>query len=130
LDSQVWFLAAFAFRWLSSVVALFVAAWIVPGVGYGDDFWVLFLAGLVFTTVNVFIRPVVILLAIPALVLTLGLALILVNTFMLYLTDWIVPSFETGSFWSTLGAALIVSIVNLIIDAVLKPEQQARTARA
>jgi uncharacterized membrane protein YvlD (DUF360 family) len=49
---------------------------------------------------------------------------------MLYLTDWIVPSFETGSFWSTLGAALIVSIVNLIIDAVLKPERQARTARA
>jgi putative membrane protein len=91
---------------------------------------VLFLAGLVFTTVNVFIRPVVILLAIPALILTLGLALILVNTFMLYLTDWIVPSFETGSFWSTLGAALIVSIVNLIIDAVLKPERQARTARA
>jgi putative membrane protein len=99
-------------------------------VGYGDDFWVLFLAGLVFTTVNIFIRPIVILLAIPALILTLGLALILVNTFMLYLTDWIVPSFETGSFWSTLGAALIVSIVNLIIDAVLKPERQARTARA
>jgi putative membrane protein len=72
----------------------------------------------------------VILLAIPALILTLGLALILVNTFMLYLTDWIVPSFETGSFWSTLGAAVIVSIVNLVIDAALKPDQQVRSARA
>ncbi len=112
------------FAWLSNIVALFVAAWIVPGVGYGDDFWVLFIAALIFTVVNMFVRPIVILLALPAVVLTLGLALVLINTFMLYLTDWIVPSFETGSFWSTLGAAIIVSIVNLIINLVLKPAER------
>jgi putative membrane protein len=105
-------------------VALFVAAWIVPGVGYGDDFWVLFLAGLVFAIVNLFVRPLVILLALPAVVLSLGLALFLINAFMLYLTDWIVPTFETGSFWSTLGAAVIVWIVNLVISAVLQPERR------
>ena len=112
------------FTWLSNVVALFVAAWIVPGVGYGDDFWVLFLAGLVFAIVNLFVRPLVILLALPAVVLSLGLALFLINAFMLYLTDWIVPTFETGSFWSTLGAAVIVWIVNLGISAVLQPERR------
>jgi putative membrane protein len=112
------------FAWLSNVVALFVAAWLVSGVGYGDDFWVLFIAALVFTTVNWLVRPLVIILALPAVVLTLGLALILINTFMLYLTDWIVPSFETGSFWSTLLAAIIVSIVNLILSLVLKPEER------
>jgi putative membrane protein len=112
------------FGWLSNIVALFVAAWIVRDVGYGDDFWVLFIAALIFTVVNMFVRPIVILLALPAVVLTLGLALVLINTFMLYLTDWIVPSFETGSFWSTLGAAIIVSIVNLIINLVLKPDER------
>ncbi len=112
------------FGWLSNVVALFVAAWIVPGVGYGDDFWVLFIAGLVFAVVNMFVRPLVILLALPAVILTLGLALLLINTFMLYLTDWLVPEFETGSFWSTLGAAVIVWIVNLILSAVLRPDDR------
>ena len=58
--SGVWKL--FLFAWLSNIVALFVAAWIVSGVDYGDDFWVLFLAALVFTTVNWFVRPLVILL--------------------------------------------------------------------
>ena len=116
------------FAWLSNVVALFVAAWIISGIDYGDDFWVLFIAALVFTVVNVFIRPLVILLALPAVILTLGLALILINTLMLYLTDWIVPSFETGSFWATLGAAIIVSIVNLILNLVLKPDERLRTA--
>ncbi|MGH3039910.1 MAG: phage holin family protein [Gaiellaceae bacterium] len=112
------------FAWLSNIVALFVAAWVVSGVDYGDDFWVLFIAALVFTTVNWLVRPFVILLALPALILTLGLGLVLVNTFMLYLTDWIVPSFETGSFWSTLLAAIIVSLVNLILSLVLKPEER------
>lgn len=119
-------LALFAFRWLSNVVALFVAAWIVPGVDYGDDFWVLLVAGLVFALVNLFIRPIVILFTLPAVILTLGLALVLINVLMLYLTDWIVSSFETGSFWSTLGAAIVVSLVNVILSAVLKPEERLR----
>lgn len=119
----VWML--FLFGWLSNVVALFVASWIVPGVEYGDDFWVLFVAALVFTTVNWFVRPLVILLTLPAVILTLGLALILINTFMLYLTDWIVPSFETGSFWSTLGAAIIVAVVNLLLSLLLRPDEKA-----
>jgi putative membrane protein len=117
------------FAWLSNLVALFVAAWIIPDVSYGDDFWVLFIAALVFTIVNWLVRPIVILLALPAVILTLGLALILINTFMLYLTDWIVPSFETGSFWWTLLAAIIVSIVNLIISLVLKPDERLAEAR-
>jgi putative membrane protein len=95
----------------------------VPGMEYGDDFWVLFIAALVFTLVNWLIRPIVILLALPAVILTFGLALILINTFMLYLTDWIVPSFETGSFWWTLVAAIIVSIVNLILGLLIKPDE-------
>lgn len=119
----VWML--FFFGCLSNVVALFAASWIVPGVEYGDDFWVLFVAALVFTIVNWFVRPLVILLTLPAVILTLGLALVLINTFMLYLTDWIVPSFETGSFWSTLGAAIIVSLVNLLLSLLLKPDEKA-----
>jgi putative membrane protein len=121
--TAVWML--FLFGWLSNVVALFVASWIVPGVAYGDDFWVLFVAALVFTTVNWFVRPLVILLTLPAVILTLGLVLILINTFMLYLTDWIVPSFETGSFWSTLGAAIIVALVNLLLSLLLRPDEKA-----
>jgi uncharacterized membrane protein YvlD (DUF360 family) len=61
-------LARFAFSWLSNVVALFVAALVIPGIDYGDTFWALFLAGLVFAVVNLVVRPVVILLALPAVV--------------------------------------------------------------
>jgi putative membrane protein len=88
---------ALLIAWLSNIVALF-ANWLV--------------------------RPIVILLALPAVILTFGLALILINTFMLYLTDWIVPSFETGSFWWTLLAAIIVSIVNLLLGLLIGPNER------
>jgi putative membrane protein len=117
-------LGLFAFRWLSNVVALFVAAWIVPDVTYGDDFWVLLVAGLVFALVNLVVRPIVILFTLPAVILTLGLGLVLINVLMLYLTAWIVPSFEVGGFWWALVAAIVVSLVNMAISAVLKPEQR------
>jgi putative membrane protein len=109
--------------WLTNVAALFVAAWIVPGVGYGDEAWALALAGLVLGVVNLVVRPLVILLALPAVILTFGLALLLVSALMLYLTDLIVPDFETGGFWSTVGAALVVWAVNLVLHAGLRAQR-------
>ena len=111
------------FSWGSNIVALWVATLIFSGVTYGSSFWTLVVAALVFALVNAVVRPLVILLTLPAVILSLGLALVLVNALMLYLTDKIVPSFETDGFWSTLGAAVIVGLVNMAIHAVLKPER-------
>jgi putative membrane protein len=113
----------FVTSWLTNVAALFIAAWLVPGVGYGDEGWALALAGLVLGAVNLVVRPVVILLALPAVVLTFGLALLLVSALMLYLTDLIVPDFETGGFWSTVGAALVVWAVNILLHAAFRSER-------
>jgi putative membrane protein len=114
----------FLFTWLSNVVALFVASAVIRGIDYGSSFWVLVLAGLVFAAVNIVVRPIVILLTLPAVILTLGIALLLINALMLYLTDKIVPSFEVGGFWSAVGGAIIVWLVNMFIHAVLKPDRR------
>ena len=113
----------FAFSWLSNVVAIWVAALVFDGITYGDRFWVLLVAGLVFGVVNLIIRPIVILLALPAVILTLGIALLFVNALMLYLTDLIVPVFEVRGFWTAVGGAFIVWVVNLVIHGVLRPAE-------
>jgi putative membrane protein len=121
------FLKELAWSWLSNIVALFVAAAIFSGVDYDGRFWILVLAGLVFGLVNLFVRPLVIFLALPAVILTLGLALLLVNAFMLWLTDLIVGPFEVSGFWTAVGAAVIVSLVNWALAALLRPEWRRRT---
>ncbi|HEX2110423.1 MAG TPA: phage holin family protein [Gaiellaceae bacterium] len=109
--------------WASNFVALWVAAALLDAVEYGDNVWVLVLAALVFGLVNLVIRPVVILLALPAVVLTLGLALLLVNAFMLYVTDWIVPDFEVDGFGWAVVAAIIVWAVNMALHALVGDER-------
>ncbi len=98
--------------WLSNCVALLVAAAVIPAIGYGKDFGTLLLAGLILGVVNFVVRPAIILLTLPAVILSLGLALLAINALMLWLTSRIVDGFTVGGFWSTIGGALIVWIVN------------------
>ena len=118
----------FLITWLFNIGALFVAAKLLSGIDY-DDLGTLVVAGFVFSAVNLFLRPLLIVLAIPAVVLTLGIALFFVNLLMLYMTDWIVGEFEIDGFWSAVGGTIVVWIVNWALHAVFgKPERVARDA--
>jgi putative membrane protein len=116
----------FAIRWVGNVVALFVAAWVLSGITYGDQWWTLFIAAAVFTFINAWVKPVLTVLSIPFIVITLGLFYFLINVLMLYITDWIVPDFEIRTFWWGVLAAIIVSIVNGLVSLVLPDDDQPR----
>jgi putative membrane protein len=119
-------------RWAFNTVALFVATWLLSGLSYGSDWWALLGAGLVFTLVSLFVKPVLAFLSIPFIVVTLGIFYLLINVLMLYLTHWIVPQFTIATFWWALLAAIIVSAVNGILNASLgrprkrRPKQRRR----
>lgn len=106
--------------WATNLLALWVATELVEGIAY-DEFWTLVLAALVFGAVNLVIRPLIILLALPAVILTLGIALLFINAFMLWLTGKIVPDFEVADFfWAAILGALIVWAVNFVLDQIFE----------
>ncbi len=107
--------SSFLLRWAFNTVALFVAAWVLSGISYGDQWWTLLIAGAVFTIVNSFVKPILTILSIPFIVVTLGLFYFLINILMLYLTDWLVPDFQIKSFGWAVLAAIIVSLVNWVL---------------
>ena len=106
-------------RWAANAVALYVAAWLLTGITYGDQWWTLLVAAAVFTLVNTWVRPVVRLLSLPLIILTLGLFLFVVNVLMLYITDWLVPEFEIHSFGAGVLGAIVVSVVNWVLHALV-----------
>jgi putative membrane protein len=119
-------LAVLAITWLFNTVALYVATWLLSGLDYGSDWWVLLVAGLVFTLVNSLLKPVLAFLSIPFIIVTLGIFYFLINVLMLYVTHWIVPQFTIAGFWWAALAAVIVSIVNGILHAVVgRPSELA-----
>jgi putative membrane protein len=109
----------FVLRWAANAVALYVAAWLLTGIDYGDSGWTLVVAAAVFTLVNMWLRPVVRLLSLPLIILTLGLFLFVVNVLMLYVTDWLVPDFEIETLGAGILGAIVVSLVNWALQVVL-----------
>ena len=111
--------------WACNVAAIWVAAKLLDGIDY-ESFWHLVLAGLVFGIVNWLVKPLVTLLALPVIVLTLGIALFFVNLLMLYVTSWIAPGFQIDGFGDAILGTLIIWAVNLVLRAVFDVDGRRR----
>ena len=121
-------LRRFLVTWAFNLVALWVAALLLSGIDY-DGFGVLVVASLVFSIVNIFVRPLVIFFTLPLVIVTLGIALFFINLLMLYITSWIVDNFTIDSFWWAVLATIIVWFVNMILEAFFGDELRPRPSR-
>lgn len=115
---------AFLLRWLVNFLGLWAAATLLSGIDYHDSIWVLVFAALIFSVVNACIRPLIVVLSLPAIVLTLGLFMFVINALMLYLVAVFYPAFQVASFGQALLAAVIVWLVNYLLASPLKDQEQ------
>lgn len=99
--------------------AVFVAAPIV-GINYGDHLGCLLGASLLLGIVNAFIRPILLLLSLPLILVTLGVFILIINALMLKVVGAIVPCFEVPGFWSAFFGAIIISIVSWLLSAFFR----------
>ncbi len=106
--------------WLINTLAVLVAVYIVPGIRLRDNnLWTPFIVSLVLGILNAFIRPVMMFLALPLLIFTLGLFTLVINAILLYFVGMLLQrSFQVDSFWSAFLGALIISVVALILSSM------------
>lgn len=113
----------FVLRWMLNSFGLWIAVRIF-GTGYDNANLVLgagpfLLAGLIFSIVNSILRPIVIILSLPAILVTLGLFTIIVNGLMVYISLKLSPGL-TMTFWNSILAGVVLSLVNYIVSSVLE----------
>jgi putative membrane protein len=111
-------------RYAVNTSALYVAAWAIDGISYGDQWWTLLIAGFVFTGVNMFVKPIIQILSIPFIIITLGIALFFINLAMLALTALLVADFKIDGFWDAVGGTIIVWAVNVVANAVTRDRRR------
>lgn len=118
----------FLLRWMVNFLGLWMAAEIVGGITYDDRIRVLVWAALIFSAVNALIRPLVVLFTLPAIILTLGLFTLVINTFMLYIVTFFYHRFHIASFWSAFWAVVIVWLLNYLLNDVIerRPQGEAK----
>lgn len=106
-------------RLIINALALWAAAWAVPGVTLRGELWELLVVAIVFGLVNALIRPVVKFLALPLLILTLGLLTFVLNAFMLWLTAALTENLVVTGFWAAFWGALVVTVASFVLSLVL-----------
>jgi putative membrane protein len=114
-------------RWLMLAVSVWVAAELVSGI-YLEGVVSTLVVAAVLGLLNLYLRPIIFLFSLPFTIITLGLFIIVINAILLGLTDWLVDifggiEFGVDGIWSALLGAVIISLVNMLLGAVLKPRE-------
>lgn len=104
--------------WLINTLAVLLAVYIVPGIRY-QEWMALFAASLLLGILNAILRPVLMFLALPLLIVTLGLFLFFINGCLLYFVGVILrPHFYVETFWAAFWGALIISFTSLVLNTL------------
>ena len=115
-------------RLLISGIAVFLAVATVPGLE-ADSFGAGVAAVLVLTVLNLLLRPILLILTLPLIVLSLGLFLVIVNALLLELTAYVVKGFTVTGFWPAVGGALVISIVTSVLNLFTGDYRQVEIRR-
>ncbi|MGD2104079.1 MAG: phage holin family protein [Anaerolineae bacterium] len=119
-------------RWAITALALFAAAWLVPGIVVEADGWTVYaVMAVILALINAVVRPLLKLLTCPLIILTLGIFVLVINGFTLWLASEIAQSwFGVGYSVEGFGAAflggLIVSVVSVILSALVREDDDKR----
>ena len=116
-------------RWVITSLALFAAAYIVPGIQVEGTAWIVYaVMAIILGLVNAFVRPLLKLLTCPLILLTLGLFTVVINAATLLVASWLAQLLEIGfvvdGFWAALLGSLIVSAVTVVLSALVKDDKE------
>lgn len=124
---------SYLLRTIVTAASFWVAVWILPGMSLtadagtpstGETVIALLIVSVVFGLINAIVRPIVSLLSLPITCLTLGLFTLVINAAMLWLTVWVTSFLPVhvaidNFFWTTILAALIISLVSAIANRLI-----------
>lgn len=127
----------FVARVLVTAAALAVAAWLIDGIRFTgprhgmdeiqEKVLPLLLVALILSLINSFVRPILTFLAIPFIIVTLGLFLLVINAAMLLLTSELADALDIGfrvtSFWPAVGGAIVITVVTWILDGFVESRE-------
>jgi putative membrane protein len=107
-------------RWVVIAVAFAITSWLLSGMEVSGGVWGYLWVSALFGIVNVLIGTILRILTLPLTLITLGLFAIVVNAFLLQITDWITDNLTIDEFWWTaIWAAIILAIVTVVLEFIV-----------
>ncbi len=114
-------IARFIIRWFVCSLGLWIAAGLfVERINYEGRLGVIVISGLILALVNTFIKPLVVILSLPAILFSLGLFMIVINGLMVMLVSELYPQLEVSSFGIAMLAGVVIGLVNYLVTTILE----------
>lgn len=111
----------FLTRWFVCSLGLWIAAGFLSGhITYENKLKVIIIAGLVLAIINIIIKPILIVLSLPAILLTLGLFMIVINGLTVFIASKLYTPLQITNFWAAMFAGMVIGLVNYLVTAILE----------
>ena len=112
---------------LLTSVAILIAGYFLPGI-HVDSFWTALVVSLVLSFLNVFLKPLMVLLTIPFTVITFGLFLLVINALIIMIAAYWVHGFKVDGFWWAMLFSIILSVISSLLESLVKHDESARNS--
>ena len=108
---------------LTSTLAIIAATYLLPHVKVDNVFYAILLA-FVLAALNSLIKPLLILLTLPATILSFGIFLLVINAAIILLADYLIDGFKVDGFWWALLFSIVLSIITGLLNSLINPEKE------
>lgn len=111
----------FIIRWFICSLGLWTAAGLFGGrINYDSRLGVIIVSGLILALINIVIKPIVVILSLPAILFSLGLFMIVVNGLMVMLVSKLYQPLQIRNFTSAMLAGMVIGLVNYLVTTILE----------
>ena len=111
----------FLIRWFVCSLGLWIAAGFLSGsISYDNRLGVIVVAGFILAVINIIIKPIIVIFSLPAIVITLGLFMIVVNGLTVFLASKLYAPLDITNFWAAVFAGMVIGLVNYLVTAILE----------
>lgn len=116
---------SFLTRWLVCSLGLWIAAGLLgSSITYDSKLKVIIIAGLLLALINVFIKPLLIILSLPAILFSLGLFMIIINGLTVFIASKLYGPLHITNFWAAVFAGMVIGLVNYLVTAILEERRK------
>ena len=110
----------FLVRWLVCSLGLWIAASLLSSNIKYDNIYVIIVAGIVLAIINSIIKPILVVLSLPAILLSLGLFMIIINGVTVFIASELYEQLHIKNFWAAIFAGMVIGLVNYLVSAIIE----------
>jgi len=111
----------FLVRWFVCSLGLWIAAAFLGNrITYNNSFLVIMIAGLILAAINLVLKPILVILSLPAVLITLGLFMVIINGLTVFIASKLYTPLHVTDFWAAILAGMVIGLVNYLVTAIME----------